>query len=155
MTAGSTGTMRDIDVAAEALAARGWRVVVSGADTDDAAGNVVHTRFCDPRPLLDTADVAVLHGGSGSLTQALACGVPVVVVPANMDQVAHGELVERSGAGVLLGPAARAFAANAITDLADDEPARQRAAELASAISTEDATANVARTLSHLAGVAV
>ncbi|HEX5095963.1 MAG TPA: nucleotide disphospho-sugar-binding domain-containing protein [Acidimicrobiia bacterium] len=155
MTAGSTGVLRDIDAAAMTLAERGWRVVVSGANDDGVVGNVVRTRFCDPRPLLETADVAVLHGGSGSLLQALACGVPVVVVPANLDQLAHAELVERAGAGVMLGPAARAFTVDAVTDLRDDEPARVRATELASMIRTEDATATVARTLSALAGVAV
>jgi UDP:flavonoid glycosyltransferase YjiC (YdhE family) len=146
--------VRDIDAAAESLAQRGWRVVVSGADADRADGRVVRARVCDPRPLLETADVAVLHGGSGSLYQALACGVPVAVVPANLDQVAHGELVERAGAGIVLGPAARRTASDAIAALRDDDRMRARAAALGSAIRAQDATVTVAQHLSHLAGVA-
>ncbi|MDQ1130846.1 nucleotide disphospho-sugar-binding domain-containing protein [Microbacterium sp. SORGH_AS_0888] len=54
--------------------------------------------------LLAQAAVAVTHGGNNSVTEALACGVPIVVLPFSTDQFAGAAALERTGTGVALDP---------------------------------------------------
>jgi UDP:flavonoid glycosyltransferase YjiC (YdhE family) len=56
--------------------------------------------------VLGLADVVVCHGGSGTLTGALAQGVLVAVLPMGADQALNGRAVERIGAGHVLDAAA-------------------------------------------------
>jgi UDP:flavonoid glycosyltransferase YjiC (YdhE family) len=54
--------------------------------------------------LLARAALAVTHGGNNSVTEALTCGVPMLVLPFSTDQFAGAAALERHGAGTALDP---------------------------------------------------
>jgi UDP:flavonoid glycosyltransferase YjiC (YdhE family) len=54
--------------------------------------------------LLARASAAVTHGGNNSVTEALTCGVPLVVLPFSTDQFAGAAAIETAGLGVALDP---------------------------------------------------
>ena len=61
-------------------------------------------RYLPQVRLLKAAAAAVTHGGNNSVTEAIGCGVPLVVLPFSTDQFAGAAAVERSGFGVVLDP---------------------------------------------------
>jgi UDP:flavonoid glycosyltransferase YjiC (YdhE family) len=48
------------------------------------------------------ADIAITHGGAGTVQTAIHSGTPLVGVPMQMEQAGNISLVERQGAGVML-----------------------------------------------------
>jgi len=62
--------------------------------------------------LLRHAALAVTHGGNNSVTEALTCGVPMLVLPFSTDQFAGAAAVENAGVGLALDPNAAS-----VTDL--------------------------------------
>jgi len=54
--------------------------------------------------LLMQARLAVTHGGNNSVTEAMTCGVPLVVLPFSTDQFAGAAAIEREGFGQVLPP---------------------------------------------------
>lgn len=60
--------------------------------------------WADQAEALGRAAAIVHHGGSGTTLDALAAGVPQVVVPLMADQSANGEAVSAAGAGAALHP---------------------------------------------------
>ncbi|NQX23663.1 glycosyltransferase family 1 protein [Curtobacterium sp. VKM Ac-2852] len=58
--------------------------------------------------VLGLVDLVVNHGGSGSVTGALAHGVPLLVLPLGADQLPNGSCVETLGAGLVLDAATAA-----------------------------------------------
>ncbi|MFT2711665.1 glycosyltransferase [Clavibacter sp. Sh2036] len=82
-------------------------LVTTGPDIDPAgfavAGeNVRLERYVPHDGVLDVADLVVSHGGSGTMTQSLAHGVPLLVLPLGADQLPNGERVRELGAGAML-----------------------------------------------------
>ncbi|MBZ0286673.1 MAG: glycosyl transferase, partial [Anaerolineae bacterium] len=53
--------------------------------------------------VLQQADLFITHGGMNSVQEGLYYGVPLVVIPQQMEQAANAILVERKGAGIVLG----------------------------------------------------
>jgi MGT family glycosyltransferase len=53
--------------------------------------------------LLQKVDLFITHGGMNSINEALYHGVPLVVVPQQIEQALNGRQVARQGAGVVLG----------------------------------------------------
>jgi MGT family glycosyltransferase len=82
--------------------------------------------------VLRRAAVAVSHGGNNSVTEALTCGVPLVVLPFSTDQFAGAAAVEDAGVGLALDPQAASPAeVAAAVRQALDGPAAGRARDLA------------------------
>jgi hypothetical protein len=52
--------------------------------------------------LLQKVDLFITHGGMNSINEALYYGVPLVVVPQQIEQLINGRQVARQGAGILL-----------------------------------------------------
>ena len=53
--------------------------------------------------ILQRAALFISHGGMNSVNESLFYGVPLVVIPQQMEQLLNGRMVERAGAGILLG----------------------------------------------------
>jgi MGT family glycosyltransferase len=53
--------------------------------------------------VLEQADAFITHAGMNSLQEALYYGVPLVMVPQQMEQLLNAKVIERQGAGVILG----------------------------------------------------
>ncbi len=62
--------------------------------------NVTELPFVPQDEVLPHASLVLCHGGFGTLLEALARGIPVVVVPLFADQPANARSVERTGAGL-------------------------------------------------------
>jgi len=52
--------------------------------------------------LLEKVDLFITHGGMNSVNEGLNCGVPLVIVPQQIEQAFNGRQVARQGAGVIL-----------------------------------------------------
>lgn len=83
-----------------------WRVVMTTADAldpaelDDVPGNVELHRWVPHLDVLAHAEVAVTHGGMGTVLEALATATPVVVTATSaMDRVT-GRRVDEIGVGI-------------------------------------------------------
>ncbi len=92
------------------LGDRGVNVVVTvGREIDPAelgpgADHVHVARYLPQALLLPHCDVVVNHGGSGTVVNALALGVPLVLLPMGADQPWNADRCEALGVGVVLDP---------------------------------------------------
>ena len=64
--------------------------------------NALVTRELRPSSLLPNVDLAIVHGGFGTVQTVLLHGVPLIVAPFAADQPENAERVERAGAGLHL-----------------------------------------------------
>jgi UDP:flavonoid glycosyltransferase YjiC (YdhE family) len=71
-----------------------------------AGPNVSIRTFVPQRSFLAQSDVAIIHGGLGTVKECIAARVPMVVIPFYSDQPANGTRVERLGLGRLCVPCA-------------------------------------------------
>jgi len=53
--------------------------------------------------ILQQADLFITHAGMNSLQEALYYGVPLVMIPQQIEQLFNARIIERQGAGVILG----------------------------------------------------
>ncbi|HKY91105.1 MAG TPA: glycosyltransferase [Nevskiaceae bacterium] len=84
------------------------------------------------------AALAVIHGGHGTTTKALAAGLPLVVVPLGRDQLDNAARVVHAGAGVMVKPTASvARMRDAIARVLGDPAYRLAAQRLAEAMRVE------------------
>jgi MGT family glycosyltransferase len=83
--------------------------------------------------ILQHADIFVTHGGMNSIQEALYYGVPLIVVPQQMEQMINGQRIVDLGAGIVLGdkpPFGRVTAQalhTAVNDMLANPSYRQRA----------------------------
>ncbi|MFH5824122.1 glycosyltransferase [Georgenia sp. AZ-5] len=66
--------------------------------------NVRVEPYVDQHAVLARADAVVTHGGSGTVTDALALGVPLVLLPLGADQPHNARRCADLGVGVVLDP---------------------------------------------------
>jgi UDP:flavonoid glycosyltransferase YjiC (YdhE family) len=98
---------RLVRVALEALASEPVRLVVTtgGADRRIAVSppaNAVVSDWVDYSQVMPEASLVVCHGNHGTVTAALAEGVPLVVSPAMPDDAEHGARVAWADAGLMV-----------------------------------------------------
>jgi UDP:flavonoid glycosyltransferase YjiC (YdhE family) len=101
--------------------------------------------------LVRHAALAITHAGNNGVTEALAAGVPLVVLPFSTDQFAVAADVERAGLGQALDPNAATVdeIAGAIR-LVLDGPAPGRAARLGATLRADPGPARARRALEAL-----
>ena len=108
MTLGTVFNLESGDLFERVLAGLGGLsvsvVVTVGPGLEPSAlgrvpANVRVERFVPQSALLRRCDAVVCHGGSGSVTGALAHGVPLVVLPMGADQPMNAARVEALGVG--------------------------------------------------------
>jgi UDP:flavonoid glycosyltransferase YjiC (YdhE family) len=90
------------DVAADALLASGPAVPADSLET--VPDNVTVVDWVPQAELMPHVNVAVHHGGSGTLFAALANGVPQVLIPQGADQFANADWLAGTGAGIRILP---------------------------------------------------
>lgn len=108
---GSFLSVRDdvLSRVADAVRRVGVRAAIATGATDPAVLGAIPSdwlvrEYLPQVRLLQSAAVAVTHGGNNSVTEAVAQGVPLVVLPFSTDQFAGAAALERTGAGVALDP---------------------------------------------------
>lgn len=120
----------------------------SGAELGALAPNVHVERFVDQPAALRAADLAVHHGGSGTLLGALLAGTPQVLLPQGTDQFFNADLALTADLAAALEPAsvsAATVAQAAESELGRLRPAAGRAqAELRSLPDADEVVAQLA-----------
>ncbi|MGH3843789.1 MAG: glycosyltransferase, partial [Pseudonocardiaceae bacterium] len=143
----------------EALAGEDIEVVVTvGHNNDPAAfGNLpatVHVeQWLSLAALLPRCDAVVCHGGAGTTLAALACGLPLVVLPRGADQFPTAAACQRAGAALVLTPDHLTVDAirDSVRTVLTEVSYRTAALRLQSDISAMPPVQQVARDLPHLA----
>ncbi|HJV26880.1 MAG TPA: nucleotide disphospho-sugar-binding domain-containing protein [Aromatoleum sp.] len=134
VTLGSSGSGALLPVILEALSELDCHVAVAsaGALLDRVPANATVADYLPGAQMSARAALVICNGGSPTSHQALACGVPVLGIPFNLDQHLNMDCVVAYGAGLALRPEH----ANALTlrsaaqTLLTDPQCRRRAAEL-------------------------
>jgi MGT family glycosyltransferase len=106
-----------------------------------ATGNTSVVRSAPHAQVFREASVVVTHAGMGTVTRALAAGVPLVCIPMGRDQLDVAARVTYHGAGVRLRPSAKPGAIRAAAERVIREPSFRTAAERIGASITADAAA--------------
>jgi UDP:flavonoid glycosyltransferase YjiC (YdhE family) len=119
-----------------------------------APPNATVSRLVQHSAVLPYAAAVVTHAGLGTVTAALAHGVPLVCVPLGRDQYDNATRVEELGAGVTLPATATSDELGAAIHrvLREDGPYRVAAGDLAGRIADESAPGRPVAELLDLAG---
>jgi UDP:flavonoid glycosyltransferase YjiC (YdhE family) len=119
-----------------ALADEGVQALVaSGYDSDPqdlasaVSGHISIETWLPLRHLLRGADIYITHGGFNSVREAIAAGVPLVVIPLGAGQFYVAERVSELGLGVAVPPGERTpkRIRDAVAALTNDDSYRRRA----------------------------
>jgi MGT family glycosyltransferase len=120
-------------------------LVTTGPSIDPAslpaADNATVVRSAPHAQLFPETAVVVTHAGMGTVTRALAAGVPLVCIPMGRDQHDVAARVIYPGAGVRLRPRAKPDAIRSAVAHVIKEPSFRTAAERIGASITADAAA--------------
>jgi UDP:flavonoid glycosyltransferase YjiC (YdhE family) len=99
---------RLVRVALDALADEPVRVLATTNRSEpaepwgDVPDNAVVVDWMSYSQVLPLADLAITHGGHGTVCRALGAGVPVLCCPAVGDMAENGARVQWAGAGLML-----------------------------------------------------
>ena len=125
LTLGSSGKADLLPMALAALSGLPVTVVAATAGKIDLADVPANAFVADYLPLdraMQRARLVICNGGSLTTYQALACGVPILGICSNMDQLLNMGAIERIGAGLSLraarvGPGPLKEAVQALLDM--------------------------------------
>lgn len=136
---------------ANALLTTGW-----GLDHEELGAlpsNLIVQAYVPQAQALRAAELAVCHGGSGSMLAALSAGLPVVALPQGADQFVNAPWWSRSGAVTVMQPAEvdAVSLASCITSALGDPSMRLAAESVAQEISRLPAVSEVADLVLDLA----
>lgn len=104
----NTGQARFFDKAIEASYGQPWQMVVSAGRHSDlgrwggAPDNVLVRGYVPQPEVLRRATAVMTHGGSNTVNEALAMGLPLAVAPAGADQPEAAQRVVEAGVGLRL-----------------------------------------------------
>ncbi len=112
----------------QALGVLGRRAVISlsggfsPGDFDNVPENVELCHFVRQTDVLQNAAVFVTHGGDQSVSEAIYCETPMVVVPQIPEQLSRAQEVQRLGLGKYIGPAdlTAALLSSTVAEVLDD-----------------------------------
>ena len=125
-------------------------LVTSGPAIDPAslpaAANTTVVRSAPHAQLFSEAAAVVTHAGMGTVTRALAGGVPLVCVPMGRDQLDVAARVVYRGAGLRLRPGAKPSAIAAAVERVIHEPGFRAGAQRIGASIRADAAAQLGLT---------
>ncbi|ABW14920.1 protein of unknown function DUF1205 [Parafrankia sp. EAN1pec] len=158
----SFGAVEVIRAVVDDLAALDVDVLVAAGPEGDPAAlgalpeRVRVERFVAQSRVLGLVDVAVHHGGSGTVLGALANGVPQVLLPQGADHFHNAQLLAERGAARVFHNEARqpGDVAAAVRDLLGDAPERRATATLAAQIAASPTPADVVAAIAAIAEAA-
>jgi UDP:flavonoid glycosyltransferase YjiC (YdhE family) len=114
VTLGSSGDARVLPDVLRALLAADCDIAMSGVSADRSHGlhamlprlngRCLNAPLLNPHEVLKRAAVTVCHGGSGTVYQSLAAGVPLLCLPGNPDQGLVSATVAAKNAGIVVEP---------------------------------------------------
>ena len=152
---GSSGTPEIVAKIVESFEGRPYRVIapvrfqLKQVSSVHIPANVLVTDWVPALQVNKLADLAVIHGGIGTVMVAALAGKPVVGVGMQMEQVANLACLERLGFAIRVGksrdPSAKVQ--SAIQKLMHDEATRAKAAAFAKTIAHWDGPRAAAETL--------
>ncbi len=157
VTLGSSGARHLLPVVLRALAREDVTVIAASAGPVDLPRLPENTFVADYLPGVEAAaraDLVVCNGGSPTAHQALASGVPVLGLAANMDQQLNMDCVQRSGAGCWI----RAMSASTgsvrrkVRELLSDSSYREAAVDLQAAFRRYPAQENFRQLVARVLG---
>ncbi|HLE00631.1 MAG TPA: nucleotide disphospho-sugar-binding domain-containing protein [Bdellovibrionota bacterium] len=100
---GSSGPARLLPEILESLGALPVTVIASGQPTGTAKNGRLFTSEMIPGDaVLDRCALVICNGGSPSVQQALAHGIPALGIPRNLDQYLSMHYTEKAGAGLMI-----------------------------------------------------
>lgn len=155
VTLGSSGHPGLLGRILDALADLPVNVVATTAGRSEVDSPPVNARLLDYAPgdkLMQQADLMICNGGSLTVYQALAAGKPLIGIAAHMDQHLSMHFVEKAGVGTKIRTEHldTKRIRTATLRLLSDSQARQRAAELAHAVSNYDPAQRLAQILDEV-----
>jgi UDP:flavonoid glycosyltransferase YjiC (YdhE family) len=120
---------------------------ILGEDIGSASNRVMLVPHVPAHHVNPLADIALTHGGAGTIQTAIHSGTPLVGVPMQGEQVGNISLVTRQGAGIMLSrlDLTRRKLATALKKLATDDSYRQNMLRLKQLQDPVDGAANAAR----------
>ncbi len=146
VTNGSSGNADVLPEILSVLLKAGLNIFLSGVDGAEKEtllkavpglrGRSVVAKVLDPSSILKRCRMTVCPGGSGTVYQSLAQGVPLLCLPSNPDQGLSSQAVQERGAGLML-PTDRVGERNlarAVGTLLADDTFSRRAASMANSI---------------------
>ncbi len=162
VTMGSSGHARVLPNVLRALLNADYDIALSGVNATqaqtlyrqlpDLGPRSIAAPFFDPEEILEGAAFTVCHGGSGTVYQSLAAGVPLLCLPGNPDQGLVAAAVVGRGAGLSIEPrAATVRALSAAIGTLRHHVYRVSAAEVARAIARHDTCAQWIQFLNRFA----
>ncbi|MFC1889916.1 nucleotide disphospho-sugar-binding domain-containing protein [Thermodesulfobacteriota bacterium] len=107
-TMGSTGSSKFFDEAVRIFGDTQYQILITSGGLPLNIGTIPNNcyieEFAPGRRLMEVSDVAVNHGGNGTVYQALISGTPIVGIPSHVDQELNLQRVEDLGFGLKLSP---------------------------------------------------
>lgn len=100
---GSSGRRVSLDFLNDE-AAKLYRFIVSGAKPVQSRDNVYYQKFVNFDAIKQHVKLYVSHGGNGSIYQAIAAKIPLLVMPAFFEQEWNAHRVKATNIGVVLHP---------------------------------------------------
>ncbi|MFL6162134.1 MAG: glycosyltransferase [Jatrophihabitantaceae bacterium] len=128
-------------------------LVASPAAVPDPPGQLLVLDRVPMLELLPRLDAVLCHGGMGTVTEALAFGVPLVVAPIRHDQPALARQVAEAGAGISIDfeKATAAEITEALVAVLDEPAYRTAAGRIADSFAAAGGAARAAELLAELA----
>jgi len=157
VTLGSSGDSRRLPGVLEGIARLGLPVVVATAGAPIPAAlppNVFVAPYLPGESIASRCSLVVCNGGSPTSHQALAHGVPVLALPANLDQVLNSDCMRTAGVGEWLRAdlATPAAIERLARTMMENRELRRAAVAMAHDIARVDPCAGLVRAIEELGG---
>jgi len=102
VSVGSSGSLKNFQFLNQAKFYK-YNIIVTGNEQGVLNGpHILSKPFVNITAILEQVDLALLHGGNGSIYQALAFGVPILAMTSIFEQEWNVQAIERLGLGEAL-----------------------------------------------------
>jgi UDP:flavonoid glycosyltransferase YjiC (YdhE family) len=103
LSLGSSGVEVSLDFLNQTRA-KDFRFVLSGAKEIENSENLRYQKFVNFEQIQKHVDLFISHGGNGSIYQALAAAVPLLLIPAFFEQAWNAHPIKKLDIGVVIQP---------------------------------------------------